>query len=122
MRIWLQTERQRHPRIPEVPTVFELMDQFKVPDAKRRLVNAYLGLWGFGSMPIVTSPGTPPDRVKTLRDAYARIFADPEFIEETTKKNWEPRPVSGEELEGLAKEVLNQPPDVSSALKRILSK
>lgn len=122
VRILLQTEKQRHPRIPEVPTVFELMDQFKIPDAKRRLVNTYLGLWGFGSMPIVASPGTPPDRVKTLRDAYAKIFADPEFIEETTKKNWEPRPISGEELEGLAKEVLNQPPDVSSALKRILSK
>jgi tripartite-type tricarboxylate transporter receptor subunit TctC len=121
VRIWLQTEKQRHPRIPEVPTIFELMDQFKIPDAKRRLVNTYLGLWGFGSMPIVASPGTPPDRVKMLREAYAKTFADPEFIEETTKKKWEPRPVSGEELEGLAKEVVNQPPDVSSALKRILS-
>jgi hypothetical protein len=29
--------------------------------------------------------------------------------------------VFGQELEGLAKEVVNQPPDVASALKRILS-
>ena len=121
VRVWLQTEKQRNPKIPEVPTIFELMDQYKIPDAKRRLVNTYLGLWGFGSMPIVASPGTPPDRVKVLREAYAKIFTDAEFIEETTKKNWEPRPVNGEELEGLAKEVVNQPPEVSSALKRILS-
>jgi tripartite-type tricarboxylate transporter receptor subunit TctC len=121
VRVWLQTENRRHPRIPEVPTIFELMDQFKVPDAKRRLVNTYLGLWGFGSMPIVTTPGTPDERIKTLREAYAKIFADPEFIEDVTKKKWEPRPVSGEELQSLAKEVVNQPPEVAAALKRILS-
>ena len=121
VRVWLQTEKQRHPRIPDVPTIFELMDQHKIGDAKRRLVNTYLGLWGFGSMPIVATPGTPADRVRMLREAYAKIFSDPEFIEDITKKNWEPRPVNGEELETLAKEVVNQPPDVAAALKRILS-
>ena len=121
VRVWLQTEKQRHAKMPDVPTIFELMDQFKTADAKRRLVNTYLGLWGFGSMPVVTTPGSPPERVKALRDAYGKIFSDAEFIEDISKKNWDPRPVNGEELEGLAKEVVNQPPDVSSALKRILS-
>ena len=68
--VLLHTEKQRHAKIPNVPTVFELMDQYKVADAKRRLVNTYLGLWGFGSMPIVTTPGVPADRVKLLREAY----------------------------------------------------
>jgi len=122
VRVWVQTEKQRHPKIPDVPTIFELMDQYKIADGKRRLVNTYLGLWGFGSMPIVATPGTPQDRVKLLREAYWKMFSDPEFVEDTTKKNWEPRPVNGEELAGLAKEVVNQPPDVSDALIRILSK
>ncbi len=121
VRVWLQTEKQRHPKIPDVPTIFELMDQYKIADGKRRLVNTYLGLWGFGSMPIVATPGTPQDRVNLLREAYWKMFSDPEFVEDITKKNWEPRPVNGEELAGLAKEVVNQPPDVSDALKRILS-
>ncbi len=56
VRIWLHTEKQRHPKIPDVPSVFELLDQYKASEAKRRLVNTYLGLWGFGSMPIVTTP------------------------------------------------------------------
>ena len=73
-------------------------------------------------MPIVTTPGTPQDRVNTLREAYTKIFSDPEFVEDAAKKNWEPRPVNGEELGALAKEVVNQPPEVSDALKRILSK
>jgi hypothetical protein len=38
------------------------------------------------------------------------------------KRNWEAEPVPGEELETLAREVVNQPPEVAAALKRILSK
>ncbi len=67
------------------------------------------------------APACPPSDLKLLRDAYAKIFADPEFLDDAAKKGWEPRPVSGEELGALAKEVVNQPPEVSAALKRILS-
>lgn len=122
VRVWLQTEKQRHPKIPDVPTIFELMDQYKIADAKRRLVHAYLGLWGFGSMPLVTTPGTPQDRLKLLRDAYSKMFVDPEFLEDIARKNWEPRPVNGDELAALAKEVVDQPAEIAAALKRILSK
>jgi tripartite-type tricarboxylate transporter receptor subunit TctC len=121
VRIWLQTEKQRHPKLPDVPTVFELMDQYKVAETKRRLVNTYLGLWGFGSMPIVSTPGLPAERIKLLRDAYSKMFSDPELLEDIAKKGWEPRPVNGDELQKLAQEVVNQPPEVAAALKRILS-
>jgi tripartite-type tricarboxylate transporter receptor subunit TctC len=117
----LQTEKQRHPKLPDVPTVFELMDQYKVAETKRRLVNTYLGLWGFGSMPIVSTPGLPAERIKLLRDAYSKMFSDPELLEDIAKKGWEPRPVNGDELQKLAQEVVNQPPEVAAALKRILS-
>jgi tripartite-type tricarboxylate transporter receptor subunit TctC len=122
VRVWLHTEKQSHPKIPDVPSIFELMDQYKVTDAKRRLVNSYLGLWGFGSMPLVASPGVPAERIQLLREAYWKIFSDPELLEEIGKKGWEARPVKGEELEALAKELVNQPPEVSAALTRLLSK
>jgi tripartite-type tricarboxylate transporter receptor subunit TctC len=121
VRIWLQTEKQRHPKAADAPTVFELMDQFKIADIKRHLVHTYLGLWGFGSMPIVTSPGVPAERLKMLRDAWAKTFTDAEFQEDIAKRNWEARPVFGEELQNLAKDVVNQPPEVAIALKRILA-
>jgi tripartite-type tricarboxylate transporter receptor subunit TctC len=72
-------------------------------------------------MPITTTPGVPAERIKVLRDAYQKTFSDPEFQDEVAKKGWEPRPVGGEELANLAKEVINQPPEVSAAIKRILS-
>jgi tripartite-type tricarboxylate transporter receptor subunit TctC len=98
------------------------MDQYKIPEAKRRLVTTYLGLWGFGSRPIVSTPGLAPERVKTLRDAWTKMFNDPEFNDELKKRNWEAGPIGGAELESLAKEIVNQPPDVTASLKRILSK
>ncbi|MBM4260873.1 MAG: hypothetical protein FJ145_05450 [Deltaproteobacteria bacterium] len=121
IRVWLQTEEKRNPKLPEVPTIYELMDQYKVPAAKRRLVTTYLGIWGFGSRPIVSSPGIPADRLKILREAFEKMFKDAEFEEELKKRKWEVKPVRGEELQALAKEVVNQPPDVAAALKRILS-
>ena len=122
VRILMQTEKQRHPKLPNVPTIFELMDQYKIADAKRRLVNSYLGIWGFGSRPIVSTPGLPPDRLKILRDAFTKMFKDPEVLDEIKRRNWEVEPVPGAELEALAHEVVNQPPEVAAALKRILSK
>jgi hypothetical protein len=49
------------------------------------------------------------------------MFKDPEFQEGLKKRKWEVEFVGGEELQTLAKEVVNQPPDVAAALKRILS-
>jgi tripartite-type tricarboxylate transporter receptor subunit TctC len=121
VRVWLQTEKTRNPKLPDVPTVFELMDQYQVSDSKRRLVTTYLSIWGFGSRPIVSTPGTPADRTQILRDGFAKMFKDPEFQEELKKRKWEVEFIGGEELQALAKEVVNQPPDVAAALKRILS-
>jgi tripartite-type tricarboxylate transporter receptor subunit TctC len=56
-----------------------------------------------------------------LREAFAQMFKDPEFVEDLKKRNWEVEPVGGEELQNLAKEVVNQPADVAAALKRIQS-
>ena len=122
VRILLQTEEKRHPKIPDVPTVFELMERYKISDSKRRLITTYLGLWGFGSRPIVSTPGVAAERVNVLRQAWTKMFKDPAFNDELKKRNWEAGPIGGEELESLAKEIVNQPPDVTAALKRILSK
>jgi len=123
VRILVQTGRQRNARIPDVPTMYELMEQYKVSDAKRRLATVYLGQSGFGSRPIVSTPGVPPERVQILREAYAKTLKDSEFVEEAKKKKWpEIQFSSGAELEALAKEVIDQPPEVIDWLKKLLGK
>lgn len=122
VRILLQTAPIRDRKLADVPTVFELMDQEKTPEAKRRLVTVYLGAVGFGTRPIVGTPAIPPDRVKTLRNAYAKTLSDPDFLSEAKQRRWELSPATGEELETLAKDVINQPPEVVEWLKKLLAK
>lgn len=122
VRILIQTSRERDRKIPDVPTIYELMDQQKTPEAKRNLVTVYLGVVSFGIRPIVSTPGVPADRVKILRDGYAKTLADPGFLAEAKQRGWDFNIASGEELEALAKEVINQPPEVVDWLKKLLGK
>jgi tripartite-type tricarboxylate transporter receptor subunit TctC len=97
------------------------MDQEKEKgmDAKKRLARVVLGPGAFGR-PILATPGIPAERVKMLREAYANMLKDPEFIAEAKKRQWELAPVSGERLEALAKEVIHQPPDIVERMKKIM--
>jgi tripartite-type tricarboxylate transporter receptor subunit TctC len=122
VRILIQTSRQRNPKVGDIPTLFELMEQYKTPEIKRRQALVYLGAGGFGSWPILSSPGLPADRTAILRDAYAKTLKDPDFLNDAKRNGWELRPVSGEELQVLAKEVVDQPPEVIEWLKRLLTK
>jgi hypothetical protein len=56
---------------------------------------------GFG-YPMMVPPGTPPDRVKIIRESYAKVIRDRELIAEAQKGGWVMVPVSGEELQSLA--------------------
>lgn len=120
VRILIQTSRKRHPKIPEVATLWEYMEKERGPEANRRLATVALGSGGFGSWPIVSSPGLPADRTKTLREAYAKTLQEPDLVEEAKKRGWELRPVGGEDLEALAKEVSSQPGDVVERMKALM--
>ena len=122
VRVLLQTERQRHPKLPDTPTIYELMDRYKIPPERQRLASVYLSSGRFGSRPIVSSPGLSTERAQMLRDAYAKTLKDPDFLEEISKRGWSVEPVYGEELQALAKEVTSQPPEVIDWLKKLLSK
>jgi hypothetical protein len=115
----LQTGRKRDPRAAETPTIFELMDRYKTPDVNRRAMEVLTAGEGFGH-PMMAPPGTPADRVKILRAAYAQALRDPELIAEAQKGGWLIEPVLGEELQSLAERIMVQPPDVVNQVKKIL--
>ncbi|MGH7808785.1 MAG: Bug family tripartite tricarboxylate transporter substrate binding protein [Candidatus Binatia bacterium] len=114
-----QTGKTRDARLPQTPTLFELMDQYKTNKSGRGLATVLLGADGMGR-PMFGPPGMPADRVKILRDAYAKTMADEQFRAEVKKRNYEFDPVGGEELQKLSKELTSQPPDVIDRLKKIL--
>jgi hypothetical protein len=111
-RILIQTGKKKDARLADTPTLYELMDQYHTSDANRRLTVVLLGNAGFGLWPAMTSPGTPPDHVKTLRAAFAKSLADPDLLSEAKKKTMEVALITGEELQALAKEVVTQTPEM----------
>jgi tripartite-type tricarboxylate transporter receptor subunit TctC len=115
----LQTGRKRDPRAAETPTIFELMDRYKTPEVNRRAMEVLAAGEGFGH-PMMAPPGTPMDRVKILRDAYAKALGDPELVAEAQKGGWVIEPVSGEELQSLAERIMVQSPEVVNQVKKIL--
>ncbi len=71
--------------------------------------------------PLIAPPGMPADRLTMLREALIKALADPEFKAEAQKRNWEIEPVTGQELEAIAKKVVVQPPDVVERMKKVLA-
>jgi tripartite-type tricarboxylate transporter receptor subunit TctC len=122
VRVLMQTGKKRDRRLPpDVPTIWELMDEHKTPEAGKRLATIILAVGAFGR-PYVSSPGLPPDRAKILQGAFKKTLNDPDFQASAKERRLDILPVPGEELEELAREVIAQPPDVIESMKRLLEK
>ncbi len=120
IRILVQSGRKRNPKLAEAPTIYELMTRYQTPEAKRRVVAVLLGADHFGQYLAVAPPGTLAERVKILREAYTRALKDADLIEEAQRRNWSTEQVAGEELQALAQEVIDQPPQLIGRVKELL--
>jgi tripartite-type tricarboxylate transporter receptor subunit TctC len=121
VRVLVQTGASRDKRLPNVPTLVELMDEHKTPESSRRLAKLILASGELGR-PIIGPPGIPTDRVKILRQAFMKALSDPALLAHAEKVNMEIEPTGGEELETLAKDVMSQPSDVIERMKKLLGK
>jgi len=119
VRVLVQTGRKRDPRLPDVPTIYELMDQHKASESARRLATLVLAAGDFGR-PYVFAPATPRDRVEIIRQAFSKTINDPEVMADAEKKKLEIDFTSGEELETLAKEVITQTPETIERMRKML--
>ena len=119
VRAIVQTGKKRDPKLTDVPTLPELMEQHKTSDANRRLAAVIMAANEIGR-PIIGTPGIPAERVKILRDGFNKTLNDPELLEDAKRKRLDLDPVSGEDLAKLAKEIMSQPPEVIARMKKLL--
>jgi tripartite-type tricarboxylate transporter receptor subunit TctC len=115
----VQTSEKRDSRIAEVPTLYEIFDKENTPDESRRVADVILRGGDFGR-PMFVAPSTPADRVNILREAYVKSMNNPELLAEAKKARMDVEPVTGEQLQALAKRVMNQPPAVIKRVRKIL--
>lgn len=115
----IQTGSKRDARIKDAPTIHELMDKYKTTDAGRRLARVILAAGDFGR-PLVAPPGVPADRVKILRDAFDKAVNDPALLAEAEKRRLEMAPTRWDEMDSLAKDLINTPPEVVARMQKLL--
>jgi tripartite-type tricarboxylate transporter receptor subunit TctC len=120
VRALAQSGTTRYSKLPDVPTIYELLDAHKAPEATKRVARVVLASGDLGR-PFIGSPGTPPERVKALRAAFTATMNDNELLAGAKKRGWDLDLTSGEELETLAKEIMVQPADVIERVKKMLA-
>jgi tripartite-type tricarboxylate transporter receptor subunit TctC len=86
------SKRRRDPRIANVASMEEL-----APAGSKSLLNALYAGQNLARS-VVLPPAVPADRVKILRDAFAAMTKDEQFLKEAEKQGMEVELIRGEDL------------------------
>ena len=121
VRVLVQMGKKRDPRLENVPTIYELMDQNHTPESSKRLARVVLTAASLGR-PIVAPPALPAEIVKILRQAYLNTLKDPELLADVKKRRWDVAPLSGDELAERARDVIDQPRAVIDRMKWVIGR
>ncbi len=110
-----------NPQDPEVRGLPQLRDVVKATAGAKgtAIVNAYLGSSEF-MRPFSVPPGTPRDRLLTLRKAFKATLEDPAFLADARKSKLTIDYVSGEKIEKRVAEILGISAEVKEDLKFLL--
>jgi tripartite-type tricarboxylate transporter receptor subunit TctC len=114
----VQTGAKKDPRLPDAPTLVDLMDKRKTSAFSRSVTQVMLASATLGR-PMAATPGTPADRVKILREAYLKTFGNPEVAQEAKKRRLDLQALPGAEVEAQIREVMNQPKEVVKRVKKL---
>ena len=109
---------QRHPELPNVPSVGE----FAKTDEAKKLIQVAVYDYGSTARPYVFPPNTPPQRVQILRKGLAVTLKDPEFLADAQRARLDLNPLSGEELEKTVARTFALEKPLVEKLKAILNK
>ena len=120
IRALAQSGTTRYAKLADVPTIHELLETHKTPDATKRVAKVILASGDLGR-PFIAHPGTPPERVKLLRTALTKAMTDPDLLADAKKRGWDIEPLGGEDLEKIAKEIMVQPAEVIERVKKMLA-
>jgi tripartite-type tricarboxylate transporter receptor subunit TctC len=112
--ILYQMSLEKHPELPDVPAI---IDHARTPDDRK--VFEFLFAPQEMGRPFFAPPAVPAERVKALRDAFARTFKDAAFLAEAEKMGVEVQHVGGEQIQALVERIYASPPEVIARAKAV---
>ena len=102
--ILYQNALERHPMLPNVPTLPELgLTPEGVTFLRVVASTAEIG------RSVLTTPGVPPERLAALRKAFQDMVADPEYLAVAAQRHIEVSPAPGERIDEIVRETAKLP-------------
>ena len=117
IRMLMQIAQTRAPDLPDVPTVLD----FARTPADRQVLELFLGRQKY-ARPFAAPPGLPDAVVAALRDGFAKVAQDVDFIREATAAHSPINYVPGEEVDALAQRIYASPPELIQRAAQELAK
>jgi tripartite-type tricarboxylate transporter receptor subunit TctC len=114
----VQTGTKKDPRLPDAPTLVELMDKKKTSAISRSVARVMLISATLGR-PLIGTPGIPSDRINLLREAFLKAFTEPEVVQEAKKSRLDLETLPGAEVENQIRDVMNQPKEVIERVRKV---
>lgn len=117
IKIILQDLPERSADLPDVPCLVELGRT----EEEKQLLGLYASGGAIGRS-LIGPPGIPADVVKTLRDGFNAMAQDPELVAEINKLNIELAPLTGDEVQKAAENILSVPESVKQRAKALFGR
>ncbi len=115
-KVLLMVMPKKHPDLPNVPLAID----YAKTDAARHILKYAVHDTAMLTRIYFLPPGTPKDRVRILRKAFADTLRDPEFLADAKKSRLDVEPVPGEELETLVQNLYKIDSSALATLKDVL--
>ena len=110
-----QSSKEPNPEIRSTPTVYDL-----APGEDARQAFAFLYASQDLGRPFILPPGIAPEKVATLRNAFAATMKDAAFVADATSQKLTVDPLDGGVLEGLVRRIYATPRDVIDKVSSII--
>ena len=108
------------PRVKPIPGVATFKDMNLDPK-QQRIADFLVGTWKLLRL-FAIPPGTPPDRVATLRKAFTDTLNSPELLEQAKRQKVIVSPASHETIEKTIAGLYGAPPDLLARYKELLGR
>jgi tripartite-type tricarboxylate transporter receptor subunit TctC len=106
------------PRVKPIPGVATLKDLKLTPD-QRKLADFLMGSWRLLRL-YALPPGTPPERVSVLRQAFVKTLKSPKLLNDAERQGVVISPIYGEEVGRIVEELFQTPPGILEQYKKLI--
>jgi tripartite-type tricarboxylate transporter receptor subunit TctC len=112
MTIFLQAGLERDPELPDVPLMQEVVD-----DERAQRIIRFVSAGAPIGRSMMAAPGTPPEFVAALREAFQEMIQDEDFLADAKQRNALIVPATGEEVQAVNVEIFETPQDIIDEAK-----